>query len=94
MANTYPNCPGSLSHMLRAYPQALDSLAWSDHRSVGDVLNCGLGGYPKNHAVAPRMSNKLGPSVRDDSVGPIADTECTQCTTLHISSSCSRYARE
>jgi hypothetical protein len=61
MASIYPNCPGSSSHMLRAYPQALGSLTLSGHRSTGDMSNCGLGGYLEKHAAIPRNEQQTGP---------------------------------
>jgi hypothetical protein len=58
MESTFPNCLGSSSHMHGACPQALGSQALSDHWSVGDKLNCGLGGYLEKHAAAPRYMQR------------------------------------
>jgi hypothetical protein len=63
MASTCPNCPDSSSQMHGAYLLILGSHALSDHRSVGDKLDCGSGGYPKKHAAAPR--NEQGTELLD-----------------------------
>jgi hypothetical protein len=54
MASICPNYPGSSSHTHGACPQLLGSHTLFYHRSVGDKLNCGSGGYLEKHAAAPR----------------------------------------
>jgi hypothetical protein len=54
MAGTFPNCSDSSSHMHGAYPQALNSHALFDHRSMGDKPNCGSGEYPEKDVAAPK----------------------------------------
>jgi hypothetical protein len=54
MAGTFPNCSDSSSHMHGAYPQAFNSHALFDHRSMGDKPNCGSGEYPEKDVAAPK----------------------------------------
>jgi hypothetical protein len=54
MASICPICPDSLAHKLRAYLQELGSISPSDHRSVDDMLNCGLDAFPSKHVAASK----------------------------------------
>jgi hypothetical protein len=66
MVDSYPNYLDIPSHKLKAYPLKFGLLSQFDHPSTGDRLNYESSKSQGTRVVAPKTSDKLQPSIKND----------------------------
>jgi hypothetical protein len=84
MADTCLICLSSLVHKLEAYPQEFDLPSLFDHRSTDDMPSYGSDVSPGNYIAAPRRSDKLGTSIRNDGLRRTMQTHNARNIQLNI----------